>query len=151
MKKAEIGSALDGLAEDVKSQVLHSVADYRDHPTRTEIIRGSVDVPHRAQQQIQLWVDNYNAKNGVGTAAPFLDSCLAAAGSIKTVASVNAEIAALVSQAQSLVNEVNNNGWTWEQVADWLETNVSVEEEEDFTWERLPIPNPYTDIWGDVW
>lgn len=160
MTKRDIGEALDSLAEDVRQQMLALTRQYREMtwPPMVEqmykiaLIKQAVDTPRRAKSQIQNWITQYNSRNGAGTAQTFLQECLTAFGSSKTLASINAEITIGETFAQGLVNNVNNSGWTFDQVAAAIEARVSPPlPEEAFTYQRLPIPAGYVTVWGEPW
>lgn len=162
MKQHEIGAALDHLADDVRQQELNLTAQYRAVSTSAEIplihkdrmrialIKQAVDTPHRARAQLQAWITAYNAANGEGTAQTFLAACLKAGGSVKTLASINAELAAIEAQAQTVVTNVAG-GWTWDQAAAAVESAPSVAADSDFSYDRLPIPGGYVTVWGEPW
>lgn len=150
MNKREIGEALDNLQADVVAFVLDSVRQYREQGGDGTLKQG-VDTPHRARAQVTAWVADYNARNGPGTALPFLASCLTAAGSSKTVASIDAALATLESQCLVLVNHVKNDGWTMSQVASAIEAQVVKMAAEALSFSSLPIPVNYTTVWGDPW
>lgn len=153
--KIEIGEALDRLALDVEALVLDLVAQYRDPniPNAEDAIKQAVDTPQRAKAQITEWIDQYDARpgNSSGDGQLFLTECLVAAGSTKTIASINSEITTLENQAATLVDNVNNNAWTWDQVADAIEAAFAKEPEEEFSFRQLPIPSGYTTVWGEPW
>ena len=149
--RREIGQALDQMRADVLRETADRVAGYRDgNPVFAENeIRQAVDTPARARARVQEWIANYNSANGAGAAQAFLGTCLAAFGSSKTLQDVDDELAALESQAATVVDNVNNNAWTFEQVADWLEQNLPPDPDEDFSYHSLPIPDGYIDVWGN--
>lgn len=147
MSQADIGRALDTLADDVKRHVIDLVGQYRDADT-VGTLKQAIDTPHRARAQIAAWIAGYDARNGAATATTFLNDCLAAAGSAKTLPDVNAELAALEAQAQTLVDNVNG-GWTWEQAADAIEAQLAPDPEDVFDYSRLEIPDGYITVWGD--
>jgi len=159
MRTAEIGAALDRLVADVKAQAVDLVRQYRsvDAPPivravyEISLLKQAVDTPHRARAQIAAWIAEHNARNGAGAAQTFLAQCLAAAGSAKTLATIDAEIVAMESQAQVVVGRVANDGWTWQQVAVAIESAMASPPESDFTYTRLPIPSGYTTVWGEPW
>lgn len=160
MTKRDIGEALDNLAEDVRQQMLSLTKQYREMawPPMVEqmykiaLIKQAVDTPRRASAQIQNWIAQYNSRKGAGTAQTFLQECLTAFGSSRTLASINAEIATGMTFAQSLVNNVNNSGWTFDQVAAAIEAQVSPPiPDETFTYQVLPIPAGYVTVWGEPW
>jgi hypothetical protein len=150
MNRREIGAALDVLTDDVVLRVRELTRQYRDFGL-PGVLKQAVDTPHRARAQITAWAVGYNQRNGANTAVPFLDACLTAAGSTKTVAQIDAALATLESQAQVLVSRVNNSGWTWEQVASAIEAAFAPPPSEQFTYADLPIPAGYTTVWGDAW
>lgn len=153
MKKRDIGIALDNLTEDVKTQTLWLVQSYRDSAgafNQTDLIKQAVDSPARARAQVQQWIVAYNAKNGAGTAQVFLAECLTAAGSVKTVQSIDAELSGLQAQAQTVVNNVAG-GWTWDQAATAIENAIVVQTDEDFSYLQLPVPDGYITVWGEPW
>lgn len=155
-RKAEIGVALDELANEVVIQVLSLVTQYRNPEfshLSEDMIKQAVDTPQRAKAQITEWIDLYDARpgNSPGDGQTFLNECLTAAGSAKTVGSINTEITTLETQAQTLVDNVNNSAWTWDQVADAIEAQFAREAEEEFSFRQLPIPSGYTTVWGDPW
>lgn len=150
MKNADIGAALDGLTEAVKARTLQLVAEYRFFG-HVNVLKQAVDTPHRARTQIAAWVAEYNGRHGAGTAQTFLAACLTAAGSEKTLAQIDNAIAAVETQAQVLVSHVQNDAWTWDQVASAIEAQISVAAQESFTFAQLPIPVGYTTVWGESW
>lgn len=156
MRPAQIGSALAALVDDVKANTADLVRQYRavDAPAMVKarheiaLLKQAVDTPHRARAQVAAWVAGYNGRNGAGKAAEFLNACLAAAGSSATIAQIDAELAALEAQALVIVGRVNNDGWTWEQVAGAIESQFQRATSEHFDYSRLPLPAGYTDVWG---
>lgn len=150
--RASIGNALDQLTADVKdhARALATQSRAQPQPYKAALLKQAVDTPHRARAQVQAWIVAYNAANGAGTAQTFLAQCLTAAGSSKTLAQIDNALAALETQAQTVVTNVAQ-GWTWDQVADWIEANVSPDANPGFTYERLPIPANYTTVWGESW
>ena len=154
MRKADIGNAIDSLGNDVRAHVRDLVSQYRkfsDQSFAPTLMKQALDTPHRAQAQIAAWIADYETRNGAGTAAAFLSSCLTAAGSAKTLAQVNADLAALVSQAATLVSNVQTKGWLWDRVATAIETQVNPTAEERFSYAELPIPDGYTTVFGEPW
>lgn len=153
MRKRDIGQALDDLEQDIIEFVLRLVAQYRDQagePWRNQLMKQALDIPHLVKAQIQHWQSTYDATHGAGAAVTFLTECLAAAGSTKTLGQINAEVAALESQAQTVVNNVNG-GWTFDQAADAVEAAISLDSNAEFHLRRLPIPPGYITVWGDPW
>lgn len=150
MSKRDIGDALDSLQADVTAAVLDFVKQYRTYG-HVDVLKQGVDTPHRARAQIVAWQADYNARNGAGTAGPFLASCLTAAGSSKTLAQIDAAIATLEAQCLVLVNHVKNDGWTFDQVAAAIEAAVVKPASEALSFARLPIPANYVTVWGDTW
>lgn len=150
MNKREIGEALDNLAVDVRRHVLSLTAQYRASAL-SSTLKQAVDTPHRARAQISAWIVEYNSRNGAGTAQTFLASCLAAVGSTKTLATIDASLTALESQAQTLVNHVTNDAWTWAQVASAIEAQIAPPTIESLSYDSLPIPAGYVTVWGDPW
>jgi hypothetical protein len=156
MRQADIGRALDALADDIRALMLDLVRQSRmvDAPPmmravyEIDLIKQAVDTPYRARAQIAAWIASYNARHSGGAQA-FLNSCLAAAGSAKTIVDVSAELAEIEAQAQVLVARVNDDGWSWEQVAAALEAQAPPEEELSFR--SLPIPKDYVTVWGEPW
>lgn len=152
--KAEIGAAAANLIEDMRTNVLSLVGQYRD-PIAPELaeplIRQAVDTPHRARARLQNWLAQYDAQHGAGAGVALIDECLIAAGSSETVASLNAALTAAEAQAATLVDNVNNQGWTWDQVADWFDANLYDAVDVDLTYRTLPLPAGYVDVWGDPW
>lgn len=146
MKQKEIGLALDRLSEDVKEHSVDLVHQYRASGL-IGVLKQAVDTPKRARAQIQNWMQEYDSKNGSGSAQSFLSACLTAANSTKTLTNVNSELAALETQAQTIVNNIQNNGWTWDQAATAIENSIG--NEETFTYSELPIPEGYITIWGE--
>lgn len=150
MNSRTIGEALDGLSDDVITHARLLVAQYREFAV-IGVLKQAVDTPHRARAQVTAWIAGYNAANGAGTAQTFLASCLTAAGSAKTLATIDNAIAAIEAQCLVLVNHVNNDGWTWDQVATAIEGAVSVPASVELSYSQLPIPNGYTTVWGEAW
>lgn len=150
MNKLEIGLALDSLTQDVKRNAADLVRQYRRRGL-VGVLKQGVDAPHRARAQVTAWIQDYNSRNGAGSAQVFLTSCLVAAGSTQTLASIDAELAQQENSAQVIVNHVNNDGWTWDQVATALESALVPEVVKQFEYERLPIPAGYTTVWGEPW
>lgn len=151
--KAQIGAALDQLIADVRDDVLGLVSEARRQPEpyKTALMKQAVDTPHRAQAQLAAWIAAYNARNGGSGAATFLASCLVAAGSAKTISQLNADLEALAAQAQTLVTNVQTNGWSWDQVATAIEAQIEPEPAESFDYTRLPIPAGYVTVWNEPW
>lgn len=150
MRQVEIGAALDSLESDVRTTVLWLAAQYRQHPVAT-VLKQSVDTPHRARAQITAWIANYNARHGGSGGSAFLAVCLTAAQSSKTLATIDIALAALEAQAQVVVGHVNNDGWTWDQVATAIEAAIVPAVEESLSFRELPIPSGYTTVWGEPW
>ncbi len=159
LTRREIGDALLELRDEIVREALGLVEEYRmpheDIPIivreqiRIDIIRKAVDTPSRARACLDEWRARYDARNGTGAATTFLASCLSATGASKTLPDINAEISTLESQALVLVDRVNVDGWPWDQVADEIEAQFSVEEQrEEFSYQRLPLPKTRTDVWG---
>lgn len=160
MTRAEIGAALDSLAEDVRQQMLSLTKQYREmvftpisaQVHRIALIKQAVDTPRRAKAQITNWISQYNARHGAGSAQTFLQACLTEYGSSKTLASITAEITTGETFAQGLVNSVNNSGWTFDQVASAIEAQIAPPvADEPFTYQILPIPEGYVTAWGEPW
>lgn len=153
--QSEIGKALLYLPYQLKGTMLFTVSEYRvaDARFKVDAIKSAVNAPHLAQAKIQNWVNGYNSRNGPGTAGPYLDSCLTAYGSTTTASDINTEVAALVSQMQGIVDNVNNLGWTWDQVADYIDANIVAtppEQQETFSYSQLVTPDGYISVWGDA-
>lgn len=150
MNQRQIGEALDELTQHVIEHVRDLTRQYRVHKL-PGLLKQAVDTPHRARAQVAAWIATYNASNGAGQAQAFLSACLVAAGSTRTLAQIDAALAALESQAQVLVGRVRNDGWTWDQIASAIEAQFTPPASERFTYADLPIPAGYTTIWGDPW
>ncbi len=150
MRNQDIGAALDDLTNDVVSQTLSLVWQYRVSKN-PGVLKQAVDTPHRARAQIAAWIADYNSRNGAGTAQTFLAACLTAAGSSKTLQQIDTALAALESQCLVLVNHVKNDGWTWAQVATAIETGIAKPVYESLSYAALPIPAGYVTVWGDPW
>lgn len=150
MNKQEIGAALDSLASDVAVTMFDLARQYREFG-HDGVLKQGVDTPHRARAQIVAWIQTYNAANGAGTAQTFLASCLTAAGSSKTLATIDSALAALEAQCLVLVNHVNNDAWTWDQVATAVEAAVAPPATVELSFARLPIPANYLTVWGESW
>lgn len=144
MNNRQIGEALDSLTDDVKRHARELVSQYRAQGG-VGTIRQAADTPHRARAQVQAWMSGY----GAGAAA-FLNQCLTAAGSTKTLAQIDAALAALETQAATLVTNVAQ-GWTWDQVADAIELAIPAPSTPQFSYASLPIPQGYVTIWGSPW
>ena len=151
--KVQIGNALSNIREDILKEVRGLAEAYSnpDVPYPDDMVIQAVDTPSRARARVQEWISQYTARNGVGTGLVFLNECLTAAGSVETVASLNAQIAMLEAQAQIVVDGVTNSGWTMAEAATWLINNVPIEQDEEFSYKRLPIPPNYITVWGDTW
>lgn len=150
--KAQIGLALDQLTSDVKDTVLDLVADARTKPEpyKTALMKQAVDSPHRARAQLEAWIADYEARNGTGSAAAFLQQCLVAAGSAKSLAQINTAVANLETGAQAYVTQ-RNGGATWEQIATSIEAQIERDPSEAFDYTRLPIPVGYLTVWNEPW
>lgn len=154
MRKADIGNALDSLSDDVRAHMRNLVAQFRAYSKEhfaPAVLKAAIDTPKRAQAQVQGWMATYDAKNGAGSAQTLLVSCLSAAGASKTLAQVNTDLAALIAQAQTLVAHVQNDGWTWEQVADAIDAQFVPTAAPDFVYSQLPVPSNYVTVWGEQW
>ncbi|MEO8466229.1 MAG: hypothetical protein ABI640_12870 [Gammaproteobacteria bacterium] len=149
MTKTQIGNALDSLTTDVIATVIDLVRQYRAFGLVGALKQG-VDTPHRARIQVTAWMADYNARNGSGAAA-FLASCLTAAGSTKTLSTIDAALATVESQCLVLVNHVKNDAWTFDQVAAAIEAQVPKPVVELLSFGQLPIPANYTTVWGEPW
>jgi len=151
MTKAQIGVALSSIRADILDEVEYLVRQYRrvDEPNPDDMIIQAVDTPARAKARLVEWITEYNSRNDAGTGQIFLNECLVAAGSLETVASLNAQITVLETQAQTMVDNVNNSAWTFDQVADWLEANLPQEASEVLSYKSLPIPEGYVTVWGE--
>ena len=151
--KLAIGTALDQLTADVKTNALRLVSQARAQPEpyTTALMKQAVDTPHRARAQIMAWLVEYNVKNGAGTAQTLLQQCLTAAGSTATLASIDAALAVLEAQCLVLVNHVKNDGWTWVQVATAMEAAIPAVPVVAFDYSQLPIPAGYVTVWGQPW
>lgn len=158
-RKADIGEALDRLATDVEQLVFDLVKAYResDHVSilAEDLMKQALDTPRRAKAQILDWISRFDARDGKadGAGLLFLAECLNAAGSTKTIASINAEITALENRTRTLVTNRTRttDPWTWEQVADAIDGNFSKEPEEVFDFRSLPVPKGYVTVWGEPW
>jgi len=154
MRKADIGNALDSLGDDVRAHMRNLASQFRAFSKEAcapAVMKAAVDTPKRAQAQVQGWMAAYDAKNGAGSAQTFLVSCLSAAGTGKTLAQVNSDLAALIAQAQTLVAHVQNDGWTWAQVADAIDAQFVPTASPDFVFSQLPVPSNYVTVWGEAW
>ena len=147
MNRREIGEALDRLEADVRDHVRDLTEQYRRFGVPM-LLKQAVDTPHRARMQVTAWIVEYNSRNGAGSAQTFLTECLTAAGSTKTVASIDAALAALENGAQTLVTNVGS-GWTWDQVASAIEASINPAPSESFSYADLPIPAGYLTVWGE--
>lgn len=153
--KAAIGKALENIRADVIAEAIELVFCYRNHDHLTQeqresLVRFAVDTPTRAKARVQNWIAEYDASNGAGSGAAFLNECLSQAGSSETVSSLNAQITALESQALAIRDDILADVLTYEDAADSIEAayeRVNV----DFTYRRLAVPDGYTTVWGDPW
>lgn len=150
MRKEAIGKAFDSLPQDVRKYVRRLISQYRENGYE-ELVRQAVDTPARARAQVQGWIDSYDARNGPGAAVTYLGEALALAGSTESSASIDARIASIEAQAATMVDNVNNNGWTLAQVATAIEGAIQPEPEEIFDYRVLPVPSDYVTVWGDPW
>jgi len=152
--KAEVGAALERVPQDVKKEALGLVSQYRNADIPAELdddlMIQALDSPQRAKARFEFWIANYDAANGGGAAVVLLNSCLTAAGSVETVASLNAQLTALEAQAQVLVDHRNNDAWTWDQVADAIEAGLTDSAGVDFgyNYRDLPLPPGYVTVFG---
>lgn len=150
-RKQAIGRALASLIDDVSEQTLSIVKQYRsaEERMRPSLIKQAVDTPHRARAQIQAWMESHDAERSPGAAQTFLSECLVAAGSTMTLAQINAALSSVEAKAQTLIDHVVNDGWTWDQVAAAIEAAIGWEEVKEFTYMKLPIPDDYVTVWGE--
>lgn len=150
MRQREIGEALDGLSADMIARTVELTRQFRAHAL-IGVLKQAVDTPHRARAQIAAWIVDYNQRNGAGAAQTFLAQCLTASGSAKTLAQIDSALSAAEAQAQILVGHVNNDGWTWDQVASAIEAQFTLAPGVSFEYARLPLPAGYTTVWGEPW
>lgn len=148
MNRRQIGDALDHLSQDVRRLVLSLISQYRRFGL-SECVRQAVDTPTRTRAQIAAWMADYDARNGAGAAQTFLGQCLFESGSSRVLSDINDELAALEAQAMVMVDNVENQGWTLDDVAAAIEEQVQMEAEEQFVFSKLPIPDGYVTVWGD--
>jgi len=151
--KIEIGQGLDKMEINVIQDILRYVLEYRV-PGRgdpEEELKMAVDTPTRVKFCVQKWITRYDAKHGAGSATTFMNECLTLAGSSETAATINAALTALETSLLPMVDNVNNQGWTWDQVADWIEANITLGNLENFSYKKLVVPSSYTTVWGDPW
>lgn len=149
MNKREIGDGVDRLDEDVRAAVRDLLAQYRAHRL-PELLKQAVDAPRRARTQLAAWLASYDKRNGSG-AAQFLNACLVAAGSSRTIAQVDAALAALDAQMQPLVTGVLSQKWTADELAAALELAAQPDGAEEFVYDKLPIPDDYVTVWSERW
>lgn len=149
--KIDLGRALLDLEFDVKCDIARLTADYR-RVGDISVLKQSVDTPHRARAQVAAWIAGYNSKNGAGAGQSLLAEALAAAGSSKTLDDIDTALSALESQAAVLIAHVENDGWTWDQVAAAVESALPAPPADvEFSFRQLPIPPGYTTAWGEPW
>lgn len=151
MKRAEIGAALDSLDADVRVAAIDLVRQYRVYGL-VSVLKQAVDTPHRVRAMLAAWIARYEAVHGAGSAPAFLTACLAASGSARSVAQINASLAALETAAQVLVAQ-HAAGATWDAIATAAETALqpAAPESEDFSYRSLPLPAGYTTVFGERW
>lgn len=143
IKKKKIGRELtEWVFLGIRTGARRAVAEYREQTAagNTELavahIKRAVDLPHRARARITQAVTTYGQ--------PAIVECITAYDGV-TLAEINAELTTLETYAQGLVDHVNNDGWTWDQVATDIEDKVANESAE---W-VFPLPAGYTDVWGE--
>lgn len=141
--KKKIGrEAVEWIYLGIRTGARRAVNEYRSLMAQgrteeaTNQIKRAVDMPHRARARIDYAIANYGG--------PALNEALTLAGTV-TWSEINAELTILENYAQGLVDHVNIDGWTWDQVADNIEANV---EHEADRW-VFPIPPGYLDVWGE--
>ena len=151
--KRAIGKALSSIIDDVIQEVVDLVSQYRDvkweDRIRVRIIKSAVDSPARLRARLQGWIGRYDAKHGSGSGVDFLNECLVASGSNETIATLSSQLSSLEDQALTIVEQVSN-GWTWDQVADAIESQHASTDEE-FRYQRLEVPQDYITVWGERW
>ena len=141
-KKRKVGEQLtDWVYLGVRTGARRAVAVYRAEKTTdpdlaVAQIKHAVNIPHQAMARISKAVDDFGA--------PLLNECLALAGDV-TLGEINTDLTAILAQTQTIVDHVNNDGWTWDQVATAIESGISHEAKD---WVFL-IPEDYIDIWGE--
>lgn len=147
--KIALGQAFIDLEYDVRSDVARLCADYR-RVGDVLALKQAVDTPRRVRAQVTAWISSYNAIRGANAAQTLITESLTAAGSALTLAQIDARIATIEAQAQTLVNNVSG-GWTWNQVASAIEGQFNLNQDVEFSFRYLPVPTGYTTIWGDPW
>ena len=128
----------------VRTGMRRAVADYRqriaagDTLNAVRAIKYAVNQPHMTRARINYAITIYGQQ-------ALVDAVTAALPGGVTLAEVNADLTAMENYAQGLVNHRNTDGWTWDQIATDIETNVELE---NVRW-VFQVPPGYTSIWGD--
>jgi hypothetical protein len=131
LKKHEIGVQLaKWVVMGIKTGIRRFVADYRSlkpvNPVEAKArLEAAVSTTRRARSRVDRWIADYDAINGAGSAVTYLQECLALSGLV-TLAELNAEMASLEAQAQTLIDN-NTAGWTLDQIATAIEANIEWE------------------------
>lgn len=131
VKKRKIGEQLsDWVYLGIRTGARRLTEQYRqtvatDPVTAKEYLSAAVNKPRRARDRINEWIATYDAVNGAGSAVIFLGECLTLFG-VVTLAEIDAELTVLEAQAQTLFDN-NAGGWTLDQVATSIETNMEWE------------------------
>lgn len=149
MTRAEIGAALDRLASDTQNQAADLLNQYRRWG-HVGVLKQAIDTPRRMRSQLDAWIADYEQRNGANTAQQFLQSCLVAAGSQRSLASVRQALAALETTASGIVSQ-QASGASWDAVAAAAEQAFPHAAEEQFDLTRMPVAKTYRTAWGEQW
>lgn len=128
----------------IRTGMRKGVADYRRLVADGRVvdavyaIKRAVDLPHRARARINEAIAKY-------TQATLVECIGLALPSGVTLAEINADLTTQETYAQGLVTHRLVDGWTWDQIATDIETNVELEE---VRW-QFPFPAGYLDVWGE--
>ena len=143
--KKKIGrEMLEWVHLGVRTGMRRGVAEYRSLTAQGKTveavaqIKRAVDLPHRARARIVEAIAKY-------TQAFIVDCVSTALPAGVTLAEIDADLTAQEAYAQTLVNHRLNDGWTWDQIATDIETNVELE----ITKWTFPYPAGYLDVWGE--
>lgn len=149
-RKKKIGRELkEWVYLGVRAGMLRSASQYETQkianlPAAIQQIKRAVDMPHRARTRVNYFIQRYDAANGAGSAQALIVESLSLAGTV-TLQEINSELTSLENYAQGLVDHVNNDGWSWDQVSADIQANV---ENEAWQW-TFEIPPDYIDVWGE--